>query len=74
MTEIDWDKYDTKQSAYESGKKEGRLAGLDGEQRDPDAPLTFEDIREMSQDEIGRRFPDDDFQAALKRGPSGGAA
>lgn len=74
MTEIDWTKYDTKQAAYEAGKKEGRLAALDGEQRDPDSPLAFEDIQAMPEDEIGRRFHDDDFQAALRAGPGGGAA
>lgn len=59
------EKYANKKAAYEAGKKEGYLSALDGETDDSSGPLTFEQVRGMSQDEITRRW--DEVQEVLKK-------
>lgn len=63
---FDPNRYANKKAAYDAGRKEGYLAKLDGEDdRDADAPLTFEQVRGMSQAEITRRW--DEVQEVLKK-------
>lgn len=53
-----FDKYESKRAAYEAGKKEGKLAALDGESDDSagDGQLTFAKVQQMSGDEINARW------------------
>lgn len=60
-------KYDNKRAAYEAGKKEGKLAALDGETEDSasdDKLRTHADVARLSQDEITARWAE--VQEVLK--------